>query len=64
MFIVPIAACILTGCATEIDTREFDRFVANPPKAIGRQWRKQNPGDPGPKPACYINGEFFTSCPR
>lgn len=61
MFIIPIA-CILTGCLSDINTRKFDKIVDDPPKALITELSRQNKSK-GINPACYINGEFFKSCP-
>ena len=62
MFILPIT-CILTGCLTDVELRDFNRITDNPVQGTIEQIKKQNPVE-GIKPACYIDGLFYRSCPE
>lgn len=63
MFILPIA-CFISGCISDIDYTRFDNFSSNPPKEIIREFRRQNPDKSKPNNACYVMGEFYSSCPN
>ena len=57
---IPITIfCVLT-CASEVPLNIGERTI---PEQIVQEFRRQNPGEKR-KSACYIEGEFFKSCPR
>ncbi|MFZ9729021.1 MAG: hypothetical protein ACO3CD_08415 [Candidatus Nanopelagicaceae bacterium] len=55
-----LSACVLLGCASDVPI-----IVSNDPVASYFQYvTKPKQREEKVKPACYINGEFFTSCPK
>ena len=55
--IVPIVGCILAGCLQDvpvvISNNPVKTYLAPKPKPIDKS-----------QFSCYVNGEFFTSCPQ
>lgn len=58
---IPLTLFCVLNCASNIPLIVGDRPL---PNAIIDEFVRQNPTKETNRPACYIEGDFFKSCPR
>jgi len=58
---IPLTIFCVISCASEVPLNIGDRTI---PEQVVQEFRRQNPGKERNKPACYINGDFYQSCPK